>query len=59
MKNVLFSIPLILLVSCSQQLLTTGFINEDGKLAIVVMNQTNKKTTYNNPYYIPYNTYHI
>jgi len=28
------------------QLLTTAFINEDGKVAIVVMNQSNKKTIY-------------
>jgi glucosylceramidase len=28
------------------QLLTTAFINEDGKVAVVVMNQTGKKTTY-------------
>jgi glucosylceramidase len=28
------------------QLLTTAFINEDGRVAIVVMNQSNKKTIY-------------
>ncbi len=29
------------------QLLTTAFINEDHKVAVVVMNQSNKKTNYN------------
>lgn len=29
------------------QLLTTAFINEDGKVAVVVMNQSNLKITYN------------
>lgn len=29
------------------QLLTTAFINEDGKLAVIVMNQSNLKITYN------------
>jgi glucosylceramidase len=29
------------------QLLTTAFINTDGKIAIVVMNQSDKKVTYN------------
>ena len=28
------------------QLLTTGFINPDGKTVIIVMNQSNKKTPY-------------
>jgi glucosylceramidase len=29
------------------QLLTTAFINEDGKIAVIVMNQSNLKITYN------------
>jgi glucosylceramidase len=29
------------------QLLTTAFINEDGRVAVVVMNQSGKKSTYN------------
>jgi glucosylceramidase len=29
------------------QLLTTSFINEDGKMAVIVMNQSDKKVTYN------------
>jgi glucosylceramidase len=29
------------------QLLTTAFINEDGKVAVIVMNQSNLKITYN------------
>jgi glucosylceramidase len=29
------------------QLLTTAFINEDGKVAVIVMNQSNIKITYN------------
>jgi glucosylceramidase len=29
------------------QLLTTGFINADGKVAVIVMNQSSKKLTYN------------
>jgi glucosylceramidase len=37
----------ILSAASRSQLLTTAFINEDGKVAIVVMNQGNKKTTYN------------
>ncbi|MBE3086877.1 MAG: glycoside hydrolase family 30 protein [Bacteroidetes bacterium] len=32
--------------SCSQ-LLTTAFINEDGKVAVIVMNQSNQKINYN------------
>ncbi len=37
----------ILTSASRSQLLTTGFVNEDGSLAIVVMNKTNKKTLYN------------
>jgi len=33
--------------SSRSQLLTTSFINEDGKIAIIVMNQSDKKITYN------------
>ena len=29
------------------QLLTTAFINTDGKIAVIVMNQSDKKITYN------------
>jgi glucosylceramidase len=29
------------------QLLTTAFINTDGKLAVIVMNQSDKRVTYN------------
>jgi glucosylceramidase len=28
-------------------LLTTAFINEDGKVAVIVMNQSNQKVNYN------------
>ena len=37
----------ILTSASRSQLLTTGFINEDGSVAIVVMNKTNRKTVYN------------
>lgn len=37
----------ILSASSRSQLLTTGFINEDGKVVIIVMNQSNKKINYN------------
>jgi glucosylceramidase len=33
--------------SSRSQLLTTAFINTDGKLAVIVMNQSDKKVTYN------------
>jgi glucosylceramidase len=33
--------------SSRSQLLTTAFINEDGKVAVIVMNQSNLKITYN------------
>ena len=33
--------------SSRSQLITTAFLNEDGKLAVVVMNQSSKKVTYN------------
>jgi glucosylceramidase len=34
-------------VASRSQLLTTAFRNADGKIVVVVMNQSNKKTTYN------------
>ncbi|QBN19536.1 glycoside hydrolase family 30 protein [Flavobacterium nackdongense] len=34
-------------VSSRSQLITTSFLNQDGKVITVVMNQTNKKVTYN------------
>ncbi len=37
----------IVCASSRSQLLTTGFINEDGSIAIVVLNQGNRKLTYN------------
>jgi glucosylceramidase len=37
----------ILCATSRSQLLTTGFINEDGKVIIVVMNQSEKKIKYN------------
>ncbi|MCY7290956.1 MAG: glycosyl hydrolase [Ferruginibacter sp.] len=33
--------------SSRSQLITTAFVNEDGKLAVIVMNESNKKVTYN------------
>jgi glucosylceramidase len=36
----------ILCASSRSQLLVTGFINENGKVAIVVMNQSDKKIVY-------------
>jgi len=37
----------ILSSASRSQLLTTAFINEDGKVAVIVMNQSDKKLTYN------------
>jgi glucosylceramidase len=37
----------IISAASRSQLLTTAFINKDGKVAVVIMNQSNKKTTYN------------
>jgi glucosylceramidase len=37
----------ILSSASRSQLLTTAFINEDGKVAVIVMNQSNLKITYN------------
>ncbi len=34
-------------VASRSQLLTTSFLNQDGKVVTIVMNQTNKKITYN------------
>jgi glucosylceramidase len=34
-------------VASRSQLLTTSFLNQDGKIVTIVMNQTNKKITYN------------
>ena len=37
----------IISAASRSQLLTTAFINADGKVAVIVMNQSNKKITYN------------
>ncbi len=37
----------IISAASRSQLLTTAFINEDGKVAVIVMNQSNLKITYN------------
>jgi len=37
----------IISAASRSQLLTTAFINEDGKLAVIVMNQSDNKITYN------------
>ncbi|MCX6261661.1 MAG: glycosyl hydrolase, partial [Bacteroidia bacterium] len=37
----------IISTASRSQLLTTAFINEDGKIAVIVMNQSNQKIVYN------------
>jgi len=48
--NIIFSDPgakRIMSASSRSQLLTTAFLNEDRKIAVIIMNQSNLKITYN------------